>query len=318
VAQRETAEMKVTVILCTFNRCDRLEKALDGLTRSRFTDALDWEVLVIDNNSSDRTPDAVKDFCHRYPGRFRYMFEPEPGKSYALNAGIREARGEILVFMDDDVSVEPTWLQNLIQPLQNDRWVGTAGRVLPLWTAPPPTWLPEGPGALAPLAAFDLGKTAAPLTEAPCGTNMAFRKSVFDKFGGFRTDLGPRPGSEIRSEDSEFGSRLLEAGEQLWYEPSAVVYHPVTENRIRKQYFLAWWFDKARGDIRAFGIPTDTSWYVAGIPFNRFRRLAVWSLRWMFTARTSRRFCCKEKVWGYAGEIFECYDQSRQLRKSRP
>ena len=72
---------------------------------------------------------------------------------------------------------------------------------------------------------------------------------MFEKYGGFRTDLGPRPGSEIRSEDTEFGWRLLAAGERLRYEPSAVVYHSVSgESASDKQYFLAWWFDKARAE----------------------------------------------------------------------
>ena len=74
----------------------------------------------------------------------------------------------------------------------------------------------------------------------------------------FRTDLGPRPRSEIRNEDTEFGSRLLAGGERLWYELSAVVYHSVPEHRVQKKYLLAWWFDKARVDIREHGIAKGT------------------------------------------------------------
>ena len=115
-----------------------------------------------------------------------------------------------------------------------------------------------------------LGPRAGALTEPPFGTNMAFQKEVFEKYGGFRTDLGPRPGNEIRNEDTEFGHRLLAAGERLRYEPSAVVYHSVSEDRIQKKYLLAWWFDKARADIRQFGIASETRWFVAGIPFYFF------------------------------------------------
>ena len=67
-------------------------------------------MLVVDNNSSDQTREVVEEFADRYPGRFRYLFEPQPGKSYALNSGIREARGTVLAFIDDDVTVEPSWL----------------------------------------------------------------------------------------------------------------------------------------------------------------------------------------------------------------
>jgi GT2 family glycosyltransferase len=218
--------------------------------------------------------------------------------------------------MDDDVTVDPMWLQRLTAALPKGKWAGCGGRILPEWSCMPPQWLPDrGHHALSPLAVFDLGLEAGRLAEAPFGTNMAFQKAVFAKYGGFRTDLGPRPGSEIRSEDSEFGSRLLAAGEQLWYEPSAIVHHAVQQNRLRKQYFLTWWFDKARADIRAFGLPADIELVLAGIPLRLFRRLAVWTARWMLAVGPSRRFSNKLKVWSVAGQILECYRQARSAQR---
>ena len=308
--------MKITVILCTFNRCQLLAKALNSVAHSTLPDAVDWEVLVVDNNSSDQTHEVVNGFCHKYPGRFRYLFEPHSGKSHALNAGIREARGDTLAFIDDDVVVEPTWLQSLTAPLNDSKWAGVGGRILPEQTLSPPRWIPvQNRHALAPLALFYPDLAAGPLAEAPFGGNMAFQKWVFEKYGGFRTDLGPQPGGNPqKSEDTEFGHRLLTAGEQLRYEPSAVVYHGVPENRVQKKYFLAWWLDKSRADIRAFGIPTDTKLFVAGVPLYFFRRLAVWTLRWMVAARPASRFSCKLKVWMILGDIAECYRLSTQAR----
>jgi glycosyltransferase involved in cell wall biosynthesis len=279
---------------------------------------VEWEVLVVDNNSHDQTREVVENFCRRYPGRFCYVFEPHRGKSYALNAGIREAHGDVIAFLDDDVTVEPTWLCSLTAALHNGEWAGSGGRILPERTFVPPRWLSlKGRYALAPLALFDLGPEAGDLTEPPFGTNMAFRKEMFEKYGGFRTDLGPQPGSEIRSEDSEFGHRLLAAGERLRYEPSAVVYHSVPESRVQKEYFLAWWFDKARADIRAFGIRPCTKWRLGGIPMVLFRRLAVWTLRWMVAIEPARRFSCKLKVWGVVGSILESHRQSRDAKRPR-
>ena len=212
----------------------------------------------MDNNSTDRTRAVVEDSCRRHPGRFRYVFEPHPGKSYALNTGLQEARGEIVAFIDDDVKVEPTWLHNLTAVLHNGDWAGAGGRTLPERPFPPPRWLDLGaPHALAPLAVFDRGLDARELTETPFGNNMAYRREMFRKYGGFRIDLGPRAGSRVpqKCEDVEFGQRLLTAGERLRYEPSAIVYHAVPDCRVQKTYFLAWWFDKARADIDAFGIP---------------------------------------------------------------
>jgi GT2 family glycosyltransferase len=154
---------------------------------------------------------------------------------------------------------------------------------------------------------FDLGVETGPLNEPPFGTNMAFQRRVFEQYPGFRTDLGPRPGSEIRNEDTEFGQRLLNAGERLRYEPSAIVYHAIPEKRLKKEFFLRWTFDKARADLREFGISQDAKWFVAGVPLYLFRRLAVWTLRWMAGIDPSIRFSRKLKVWSIAGAIQECY-----------
>lgn len=300
--------MEITVILCTYNRCQSLANALESLAASQVPESASWEVLVVDNNSRDRTRAVVEDYCHQYPGRFRYLFEPKPGKSHALNSGIQANEAEILAFVDDDVTVEPTWLRNLTAPFDRGKCVGVGGRVLPEQNFLPPRWMPlQDPYALAPLALFDLGLEAGSLNEPPFGTNMAFRKRAFENHGGFRTDLGPQPGSEIRSEDSEFGHRLLAAGEQLRYEPSAIVYHAVPENRIQKSYFLRWRFDKGRAEILQSGVPTDTRWLVAGVPLYLFRRLAVWTVRWMITIEPSRRFSNKLKAWVVAGQIVECH-----------
>src|ERR1035441_3219398 len=111
IISRET--MKITVLLCTFNRCQSLSTALDSVIAQVLPESADWDVLVVDNNSSDQTRAVVEDFRRRYPGRIRYLFEPRQGLSRARNAGIRAARGEIIAFIDDDVIAAPTWLQNL-------------------------------------------------------------------------------------------------------------------------------------------------------------------------------------------------------------
>src|SRR5438309_3069723 len=103
----EHEPMTVTVVLCTYNRYQNLETALNSVAASVLPEPVQWEVLVVDNNSTDHTRKVVEEFCHRYPGRFRYLFEAQQGKSYALNSGVREARGNILAFMDDDVIVDP-------------------------------------------------------------------------------------------------------------------------------------------------------------------------------------------------------------------
>ena len=308
--------MDVTVILCTYNRCQSLATALESVAASELPDSIAWEVLVVDNNSKDNTRTVVEGFVRKYPARFRYFFEPQQGKSHALNSGIRESNGRILAFMDDDVVVDPKWLQNLAACFRETTWAGAGGRILPERAFTPPAWLSlDGKYALAPLALFDIGPEAGELFEAPIGTNMAFRKEVFEKVGGFRTDLGPLPGTEARSEDMEFGYRALQAGFRLWYEPSAIVHHSLPVHRLKKEYFLAWWHDKAQADLRAFGTPQGTNLQIGGVPLSAFRRLARWTLQWITSVAPAKRFSSKLKVWMVLGEISESHRISTQARR---
>ena len=153
--------MNITVILCTFNGCRSLGKTLNSLAAATLPEGVEWEVLVVDNNSTDQTREVVEDFCRRFPGRFRYLFEARPGKSFALNSGCREARGDVVAFVDDDVIVAPTWLQNLTGALHNGEWAGAGGRTTLQWPSSLPPWLSiEGPNVRHYLGDFDQGDTA--------------------------------------------------------------------------------------------------------------------------------------------------------------
>jgi glucosyl-dolichyl phosphate glucuronosyltransferase len=199
----------ISVILCTFNGCPRLEKTLASVAASILPEGVEWEVLVVDNNSTDCTREVIDDFCRRYPGRFRYLFESRPGKSYALNSGWIAAHGDVLAFLDDDTTVGPNWLQWLTQSLHGDEWAGAGGRIVLKWPQTIPSWLAiEGPYVRHYFPAIDHGETGKELKQPPYGPNMAFRKKMFEKYGGFRTDLGPSPNRKIPRlfEDTEFGT----------------------------------------------------------------------------------------------------------------
>jgi|SRR5208282_299961 glycosyltransferase involved in cell wall biosynthesis len=307
--------LNITVILCTYNRCQSLARALDSVAAQTFSESVEWEVLVVDNNSRDQTRDVAEDFCRRYPGRFRYLFEPRQGKSYALNAGIREARGDILAFLDDDVTVEPRWLQNLTSALHDGQWAGSGGRILPMRGFVPPRWLAlDGPRSLAGalFAYWDPGDVPGELKDPPYGANMAFRKEMFDRHGHFRTDLGPFPDSKIGFEDTEFGRRLIAGGECLRYVPSAIVYHEIDEKRVRKGYFLAWWFDLGRGSVRE----TGKSLSIVEI-LKILARILLTTPRWLLTVDHQRRFYRKCRIWYETGKIVEVYHQAKGANAPR-
>lgn len=297
--------MRVTVVMCTYNRCESLGKALESVAASQMPDPADWEVLVVDNNSKDRTREVTNEFCHLHPGRFRYIFEPQQGLSNARNAGIREARGEVIAFMDDDETVAPTWLQNLTACLHDRKWAGAGGRVCPPENFLQPDWLTLDGGVMdssGVLALFDAGTSSGKLEKPPFGANMAFRKSMFEKYGGFRPELGRCGDNLIGNEDTEFGGRLLAAGECLRYEPSAVVYHPVPKERLNKKYFLAWWFAYGRAIFRQTG-ERPPVFGISRIYFSILSR----TIRWITSPplNPKRRFYWKCRLWVAAGELSE-------------
>ena len=307
--------MRISVILATYNRQAYLRGVLESIAASEVPEAVKWEILVVDNNSTDQTREVAEELSAQHPGRIRYVREPRLGKSYALNTGIRESTADVLVFVDDDVTVEPRWLWNLTKPLADGRCAGIGGRTLLSERFTPPPWMAmEGPYrlefVLAPM--FDFGDEPRKLEVPPYGANMAYRREMFEKYGVFRTDLGPSPDPEIPrpNEDTEFGRRLLAAGEQLRYEPSAVVHHPVHKNRLDKAYFLAWWFDFGRAGMRETPKRAD----ILGIQ-RRYWTLAKISavvlpariLCWLWSTNPAKRFYWKCFVWMTAGQIVEVY-----------
>ena len=173
--------MKITVILCTYNRCQRLATALESVAASELPAFVEWEVLVVDNTPAIKRARLCRPFATATPG-FQLVSETQQGKSYALNRGFREAQGEVLAFMDDDVIVEPTWLRNLTGALRDGEWVGVGGRILPEKSFTPPPWLalnwPFNLGGV--LALFELGEKPGKLEVPPFGTTWLSTKSCFN------------------------------------------------------------------------------------------------------------------------------------------
>jgi glycosyltransferase involved in cell wall biosynthesis len=309
---------RITVVLCTYNRGRSLAEALKSVAASELSASIEWDVLVVDNNSNDQTRQVVEDFHHRFPGRFRYLFEPRQGKSHALNSAIQETQGDILAFLDDDETVSKEWLENLTANLHGGEWVGAGGRILPKWNCACPRWFSEKSAfTIAPLAVFDLGQKAGQLSEPPFGANMAFRREVFDKFGGFRTDLGRTGKGMISNEDTEFGRRLMAAGLRLRYEPSALTYHPVDQLRLSRSYFLKWWFNKGRSDVREAGNQPKRKHFL-GIPLRLFKIFVRHGVEWSISVDPRQRFICKLKAWASAGQIYEFYYRWLDAKRKGP
>jgi len=306
--------MDLSVIICTWNRCHSLRQALESIEACAVPAGVEWEVMVVDNNSSDETRAVCESFVARDPERFRYLFEQQQGKAFALNSGVLAAKGDVLAFTDDDLTVDTRWVAEILISFQNNDCVAVGGKVVPVWTTPPPDWIEwEGPHRLmAAIIRFDLGDRPCETKIPPFGCNMAFKKEVFEKHGLFRTDLGPNTTRKICGEDTELGRRIVDAGERLVYAPGAVVYHPVEEKRARKSFFLSWYYDYGRALVRSSGVPKNVTRYF-GVPRYMFRVFAVNAIKWLLNFDSRGRFYFKLQVYQTIGEMAEAKETGGRL-----
>ncbi len=307
----------ISVVICTYNRARTLWKALDSIVTQSLPPEQAWDILVVDNNSKDGTLQVVEEFQNRFPGKLRYVLEREQGISYARNTGIRESRGEILAFIDDDEIAGPGWLESLTSSLHSGEWAGAGGPVVSQWDSQPPVWWSEtSPFTLGPLAAWAADPRVRSLASPPVGANMAYRRETFNKFGGFRTDLGRVGNVLLHGEDTEFGRRLMASGLRICYEPSAVTLHPVDHVRVNKKYFLNWWFNKGKSDVREF-VDHFQVRSLFSILLKSFHDAAAEAVRWVITPDPAGKFICVLKIWAYAGQVFECCSQAFDAERKR-
>ncbi len=232
--------MKISVVICTHNRAKLLEDALSSIYRSRNLD-FDWELIVVDNNSTDNTKEVAISFKEKI-GNFKYVFEKRQGISFAKNRGIKEVKGEIVVFTDDDVVVDPYWLKNIFTCFEADPGLSCiGGKILPLWETAPPKWLTKD--FYPYLALLDYGDTVVEMNSPDLwGANFSVRKAMFAKYGLFDERIG-RKGNQLYSgEETVFISRLIQNKEKVLYIPSVMVKHFVPKERMTKNYFRKWKF----------------------------------------------------------------------------
>jgi len=284
--------LSASVLICTYNRADLLGEMLQSLTTVQ--SARTWDVIVVDNNSSDRTREVVETFATSFPVPLRYVFEARQGKSHALNTGIELSRGEIIVFTDDDVRVGPAWLDAACDTLDQQRDLDyTGGPVRPIWGAPPPRWLDQTRGDLwGTLAILDYGASPFVFEErhrVPLGANMAVRRTLIDRIGGFDPSLGRRGRSLLGQEQAEFFARSRFSGARGAYVPEMELDHHVPHTRLTKQYFRRWWYWKGVSRARADAMHQQTELglnlrdvpYVAHVPRFVWGLLARAVLQWI-------------------------------------
>lgn len=235
-----------------------------------------FETIVVDNGSVDDTARVVAGAAARSDAPVRYLHEARPGKSHALNTAIGHARGDVIVLTDDDVLPSPGWLAAYARVFADERVDFAVGRIFPLWEAPPPRWL--SPALYGVLAVPDAGSVRVPLARhvnehiMPLGANMAVRRRVVNRIGGWNIELGKLQGTLRTGEDHEFAMQMLDAGFTGTYEPEAWVRHRVPAGRLRLAYFHRWFHDNGAVGARLEDRYPTTVHYILGVPRHLWRQ----------------------------------------------
>ncbi len=321
--------MRFSVVIATYNRAEVLRDTLASLAGLRPDSP--WEVIVVDNNSPDHTKAVVESAAATYPVRLIYAFERQQGRSAALNRGFALASGDIVVTTDDDVRVEPDWLNRIDAGLDSQRCDYVGGRVVPLWDGPRPRWLPSKNGQLwAVIALLDYGPAPVRFgTRVPLGVNMAIRRAALDRVGGFDVRIGRKAGTLLGQEVREWCLRAHAAGLTGWYVPDIVVQHLIPRDRLTKRYFRRWFF--WRGISRALlyaetGLdmekPEQSSLdfarvpHVAGVPRYMYRSAAAALWDALVAAAKNDPIASFERelwLWFFAGVVKQRWkDRERQ------
>lgn len=231
--------MKLSVIFCTYNREKYLYNALKSISQQNIP-YHDYEIVMVNNNSTDSTESICKQFRYDYPGvNFRYFLETQQGLSYARNRGVQESKGDVLVFVDDDATAFESYLSSIKSFFESHPTVSACGGpIVPVYEVEKPKWLSHYTEQLIGGALYE-GDKIKPFNNGkyPGGGNSAFRKQVFNKYGLFNVELGRKGTGLIGAEEKDLYDRLTRGGEKFYYLPQMGIHHYIPEKKLTESHF---------------------------------------------------------------------------------
>lgn len=264
--------MDISVVLSTYNRCGILSKALQCLALQD-APGIEYEIIVVDNNSTDRTRQIVESFTAR-DKRFRYLFEGRQGLSYARNAGIGIARADVIAFTDDDVETACDWIYQMHRALLSypeAEFIG--GRVLPLIEEPLPSW---AHAKMGPFALQDFGAEPVKLYDRDrrclIGASLAVRCRALAKAGLFNLETQRVEDGVGSTEDADWETQVWNYGGHGMYVPEIVVHSPLSKHRLLKAYHRRWHIGHGKFSARARRPELETSRRWLDVPAFLYRR----------------------------------------------
>jgi len=259
----------VSVLLATRDRSELLRQTLDHLARQQ-AGALRWEIIVVDNGSTDRTPEVLADARSKLP--LTTIHEPLSGKSRAVNRALDAARGELLILTDDDVIADPGWLGEL--HAASERWPRGAllgGRIEPRFPPGTPAWLERHPFAVTAFARYEPANGEGVVRCTPFGPNLALRRSTIGDVR-FNESIGPNGRTYPMGCETELLRRLADRGAISVYVPSARVQHVVRPEQVRPAWLALRAFNFGRGHARE--LPDPPGPWLLGAPRYLWRQVA--------------------------------------------
>ena len=320
----------VTILICTWNRARLLDETLASLAGMNVSSTIRWEVVVVDNNSTDGTRAVVERHAGSFPSPLRYIFESRQGKSFAMNAGLRRPLRSIIAFADDDVRVDPHWLTSCADAFREHpatSYVG--GPVDPIWEVPCPPWFEQTGRILwGPLAILDYGDEPFVFEErhkVPLGANFAVRRALLEAVGGFDPALGRNGDTVLLGQElPEFFARARRVHARGRYVPRMRVHHHVPARRLRPEYFRRWWYGKGISRARMEAIHPVTELgldlrevpTIAGVPRFLFGEAARDAVRWVKAAVRGDRgaqLAAETQLWYFGGQLRERLRRRRGL-----
>jgi glycosyltransferase involved in cell wall biosynthesis len=232
--------IKYSVIVCTYNRSNFLKETLNSIL-SVFKDRCDFEVLVIDNNSTDDTESVLDDYLNVL--EIRYFFEKSQGLSFARNRGILESRGDILIYLDDDIDLPQNYFDLCDEIFNNEAIAISGGKVLPC-DADIPKWLPRKYYFL--VSVYDLGDKPKNVRYL-MGGNFAIRKEVALKIGFYNTRLGRRGKLLMGGEEIDYQNRARDLGYKICYYPEQLIFHKI-DDKLNLDYILRYAYQLGKSE----------------------------------------------------------------------
>jgi len=242
----------ITAVICTCNRNELLSRSIESLINQSF-DKEKYQILVVDNNSSEETKALVKDYRDK-AGNIDYICEPVQGLSKARNAGWRQARGKYVAFIDDDAQASPEWLENIVLCFEEaaDNCAVISGSVFPIWEVRPPKWLTGRMRRFLSLIERTDHEGEIADENYLAGTNISYKKTCLSEIRGFNEELGRNKNCLLSMEELHLKRKLHKYGWKTYYYPQIRVDHYIPESRLKRGWFLKRFFWQGRSEARCF------------------------------------------------------------------